>query len=166
LSWLAFPAGALVPDKPVADESASDKAADGGETRAADSVQVPEWNKKGTLPDGRVFVTDGAIAIDALIAHVDVLPTDSLSDVQADWLQSILKTPQPAEFGCEDLEYDADRQVWKGPNVRLNPTYVTYLRATYPGDRLKFRSNKTKDPVLILVHGAVIGVLMPIDPDA
>src|SRR5687768_6947595 len=56
---------------------------------------VPEWTKAVHLKDGRVFVTDRSIILDAAFAKPAAIPAQTVDPA---WLQGFLVTTQPHEF--------------------------------------------------------------------
>jgi hypothetical protein len=132
----------------------------GAESRA--EPETPKWNKIARLTDGRTFVTDGNLVLDAAFAKPDSLPTDT---VPTAWLQSFLATAQPDELRFQDLTRRTEGTgTYSSPKgMLLNPKYVDYLREVF-GDQLRFRCSGTLDAVQIVFNGAAIGALMPMAP--
>lgn len=130
---------------------------------AAAQAQTPPWNSVANLEDGRTFVTDGNIVLDTAFAKPANLPTDT---VPTAWLESFLATPQPEELRFQDLTLRGrgGADVYFSPRgMLLNPTYVDYLRRVF-GNQLRLRCSGLLDPVQIVVNGATVGALMPMEP--
>ena len=130
---------------------------------ASAQAQTPQWNSIARLDDGRTFVTDGIIVLDATLAEPANLPTET---VPTAWLQAFLSTAQPDEFRFRDLTLEPRG----GTNVYLtksgmllNPVYLDYLRQVF-GDQLRLRSAGALDPVQIVVGGVAVGAVMPMKP--
>lgn len=126
-------------------------------------VAPPTWWRTIPLPDGRRFVTDGGLSIDADIAKPDrlpqVVPTNSAS------LERLLATPHETESALDQLRPGARPNTFVTPSgVIVNGNYVTLLRSTSVAGRVRLRTGSRTSPVVIAVDGQVIGVMMPVQP--
>ena len=122
-------------------------------------ASAPAWNKRSRLADGRTFVTDGAIALDAAIARPASVET--LIELPPAAIERLLKTPFTTEVRSSALGR-RDRGYATPDGVLLNRTYVDFLRRHAGASRLMFRTSGPADPVLIVVDGQTVGVLMPL----
>ncbi|MDP9291779.1 MAG: hypothetical protein M3O82_05390 [Verrucomicrobiota bacterium] len=114
------------------------------------------------LHDGRTFVSDGALALDAELAKPAVLPSHILAEATAKVIEGYLTAEVPDEFASAQLTYDRDPGKYVAPSgVVLNAIYVDYLRRTLPNSRLHFRMKSDLEPIVILLDGKAVGLLMP-----
>lgn len=118
----------------------------------------PPWQGVLRLGDGRTFVTDGALTLDAALAKPSVLPG---TQIPGKALENYLGAAHKEEFGLSEVSGTATANRNKTPNgIELNSTYVNFLRRALPsGARL--RTTAINQPVLIVVAGKAVGVLMP-----
>ena len=120
----------------------------------------PAWQGVVRLADGRTFVTDGGLAIDAAIAKPAQLPTRELAPTVLD---RYLNGPHKDEYGFADLNAAPSGRTYTAPNgIPLNATYVNFLRRTLPARSVRFRMNGDMQPVVIVASGTAVGVLMPV----
>lgn len=120
----------------------------------------PTWQRSLRLGDGRLFVTDGAMAIDAALARPATLPAEAQASAGASFIERQLSAQHADEVGLRQLSR-ADGGVYRTPSgVHLGPAYVDFLRRTLPAARL--RSSGSRDPVVILLEGRAVGVVMPL----
>jgi hypothetical protein len=121
-------------------------------------ASAPAWNKRSRLTDGRTFVTDGAIALDAAIARPASL--DTLTEMPPAAIERLLKSPFTTEIRFSVLSA-RERGYVTPDGVLLKRTYVEFLRRNAGASRLMFRAKGPTDPVVIVVDGQTVGVLMP-----
>jgi hypothetical protein len=120
----------------------------------------PAWQGILRMSDGRTFVTDGALALDAALAKPAKLPERALATKV---LENYLNASHKDEFGFSDLSAAASGKTFTAPSgVALSATYVDYLRRTLPARSVRFRMTGGRDPVVVLVSGTAVGVLMPV----
>jgi hypothetical protein len=125
-------------------------------------AESPTWQRLVRLSDGRTFVTDGGLAIDAALAKPNVLPTEVVGAGSAKLLEGYLTAPLKDEFGLGELNTGGNPRTYTAPTgVVLNANYVDYLRRTLATATLRFRVGSDLQPVVILMNGSAIGVLMP-----
>ncbi len=118
------------------------------------------WKRAVHLHDGRTFVSDGAIALDAEVAKPGIQPGQNLPEASAQVLERYLAAELPDEFALSQLTRRG--RVYAAPSgVTLNPIYVDYLRRTLPASRVRFRMKSPSEPVVILLDGKAVGMLMP-----
>ena len=111
------------------------------------------------MSDGRTFVTDGALAVDAALAKPATLPARV---VPGKVLEDYAKAPHKDEYGFSDLTLAGSGKTYTSPSgVALSSTYVNFLRRVAPrGSR--FRLTDGMHPIIVVADGAAIAVLMPV----
>lgn len=116
----------------------------------------PVWQGV-TRSDGRTFVTDGGLVIDASLARPDKLPTREFpSRVLENYFKATLKD----ECGLRDLKADASGKSYSSPSgLRLNSTYINFLRRILPRSA-RLRMGERLQPIVILVDGKPVGAFM------
>ena len=120
----------------------------------------PKWQGTVRMSDGRTFVTDGGLAIDAAIAKPDKLPERV---VPGGVLEKYLAAEHADEFGFRDLTPAASGRTYTTPKgIPLSATYIDFLRRILPARAVRFRMNGELDPVVITSDGKPVGVLMPV----
>ena len=120
----------------------------------------PAWQGFARLSDGRTFVTDGGLAIDAALAKPATLPG---REVAGKVLQDYLAASHKEEFGFGDLTAAATGKTYTTPSgIPLSRTYIDFLRRTLPSGVVRFRMNGEMQPVVIVANGTTVGVLMPV----
>lgn len=120
----------------------------------------PTWQGLVRLRDGRTFVTDGGLAIDAALAKPDPPPQRELPGKV---LEDYLGAPHKDECGLNDLDASASGRTYTTPSgIALNATYIRYLRRILPAAAVRFRMTGPVQPVVIVAAGRAVGVLMPV----
>jgi hypothetical protein len=120
----------------------------------------PTWQGILRMRDGRTFVTDGGLAMDAALVKPATLPDRELP---AKVLEDYLGAPHKDECGLKDLNAAASGLTFTTPSgIALNATYINYLRRIVPAGSVRFRMTGKMQPVVIVDDGRVIGVLMPV----
>ena len=95
---------------------------------APGTVGDPTWQGVLRLRDGRTFVTDGGLALDAAFARPATLPDRELA---GKLLEDYLGASHTNECGFADLDAAGSDRTYMTPNgITLNATYVKYLRRT------------------------------------
>ena len=113
------------------------------------------------LHDGRTFISDGAVALDAALTKATSSETQVLPEASAKIIEGYLTAELPDEFASYQLTRRGETYVAPS-GVRLNPIYIDYLRRTLPESRLRFRMKSDLEPVVVLLDGKAVGLLMPI----
>lgn len=62
-----------------------------------------EWNRMFRLPDGRLFVSDGAITLDAELADLPELPSTELPSSAGDIMARYMAAARPDEIELDEL---------------------------------------------------------------
>ena len=121
----------------------------------------PLWQRMVQLDDGRTFVTDGGMAIDAALAK-PTLPNNALSPVSGKTIERYLAADLPNEFSLSQLS-PRDGRTYAAPSgVVLNATYIDFVRRTLAPQPVRLRMKGELDPVLILMNGKPVGAMMPV----
>jgi hypothetical protein len=121
----------------------------------------PTWSRVLHMPDGRTFVTDGGLAIDAAIAKPATLPTAVVQSAAV--FARHLTAPYDQEIALGDLRTGTRKNTFVAPNgVVLNGNYVNFLRRTAPAGRVRLRVKGEFDPIVIVVDREPVGVLMAV----
>ena len=124
---------------------------------------APTWQRTLRLSDGRSFVTDGGLAMDATLAKPATLPAEVLPEASARFIERHLTAPPPDEFTLSQLSTGPDGRAYRTPSgVHLNQTYIDFFRRTLPTATLRLRTSGAREPVVILLDGKPIGVFMPV----
>ena len=120
----------------------------------------PVWQGTLRMPDGRTFVTDGGLVIDAALAKPAKLPDRELAPkVLEDYFSAVHKD----EYGFGDFKAAASGKTYTAPNgIALNATYIDFLRRTLPVASARFRMREGLTPIVIVVNGKPVGALMPV----
>jgi len=120
----------------------------------------PTWQGIVRLADGRLFVTDGGLAIDAALAKPATLPD---REFPSKVLEDYLKAAHKDECSLSDLKAVASGRTYTTPSgIALNATYIDYLRRRLPTGSGRLRMTAAMQPVVIVADGKAVGVLMPV----
>ena len=120
----------------------------------------PAWQGTLSLTDGRTFVTDGGLAIDAALARPATVPARTLA---AKVLEDYLNAPHKDECGFGDLTAASTGRTYTTPTgIALSVTYIDYLRRTLPARSARFRTTGPAQPVVVVMEGKPVAVLMPV----
>ena len=119
------------------------------------------WNRLFRMPDGRVFVTDGAMMLDESIAMPQPVPSLELPASTGDTMQQRMTIDRPDEFTLRQLQPGSRPNTYEAPNgTLLAAKYVELLRDTVPGASLRIGNDL--DGVVIVHDGAAVGLVMPV----
>jgi hypothetical protein len=120
----------------------------------------PVWQAVVPMHDGRTFVTDGGLAIDAAFAKPASLPE---RQVPAKAVEDLLGATHKDECGFNDLVAAGSGKTYTTPSgIALNATYVKFLRRILSSATVRFRMSGNMQPVVIVAGGKAVGVLMPV----
>ena len=119
----------------------------------------PIWQGTVRMSDGRTFITDGGLAVDAALARPAVRPT---REFPAKVLEDYMKASHKNDYSFADLSLAATGKTYTSPSgIALNATYINYLRRIAPrGSR--FRMTSGVQPIVVVADGRPIAVLMPV----
>jgi hypothetical protein len=126
----------------------------------APGASAPTWSKRLQLPDGRTFVSDGAIALDVAVAKPPTLPSVQLPAATGANIGKMLDAPFAAEFRSGQL-VTRGKHYATPDGVVLNRLYVDYLRRMVAAGRLSFRVNGPTAAVVAALDGRPVAVVMP-----
>jgi hypothetical protein len=116
------------------------------------------------MTDGRTFVSDGGLAIDAALAKPATLPPNVIPGAA---FERLFSTQSPNEFGLSQLSENPDGRTYKSPTgVHMSKTYIDFLRSTLPAAKVRLRMGAAREPVIIHLDGKPVGVFMPVVPPA
>ena len=117
----------------------------------------PVWQATLRLSDGRTYVTDGGLAVDAALAKPASLPA---REIPGKVIEDYAKAPHQNEYGFADLTPALTGKSYTSPSgIALNATYINYLRRIAPrGSR--FRMSDGMKPIVVIANGVPIAVLM------
>jgi hypothetical protein len=133
-------------------------------TGSSTVLSEPAWSRTVRLADGRIFVTDGGLALDVVVAKPKAMPPDIQGDQAAKALAGHVALVNPTDVGLADLTSGAKKNEFVAPNgSTLNGNYVSFLRRAAPTSRLRLKG--LLDPIVVVLDGKVIGVFMPIKPE-
>ena len=123
----------------------------------------PAWSRTIRLVDGRVFVTDGGLALDAAVAKPKTMPPDIQGGQAATALTGRLALVNPTEVALSELKRGTQTNTFVAPGgITLNGNYVSFLRRSAPGARLRMKG--PTDPIVVTLAGKTVGVFMPVKP--
>jgi hypothetical protein len=135
-----------------------------GKPSSPEVVAPPMWSRVLQMPDGRTFVTDGGLSIDAAFAKPAALPTNVLAPESAKILAGYFTVPHDQEFGLGELVPGRFPNSLATPGgLQLNGNYITFLRQAVPA-RARLRTRGPTDPVVVVVDGEPVAILMPLAP--
>jgi len=127
---------------------------------APGTVGDPVWQGIIRHPDGRTFVTDGGLVIDAALARPSTLPSREFPSTLLDTYFGLSHT---AECGFADLKAATSGKTYATPSgLALNATYVEFLRRILPSGSVRLRMSAELKPVIIVADGRPVGALMPV----
>lgn len=126
---------------------------------AQEGASAIAWNKMIRLPDGRLFVTDGALTLDAELADLPELPSIELPPSAGEVMASYMAAERPDEIELDDLERGTHAQTCEAPNgLPFAAKYVEFLREAVPDASLRIGGDL--EPVVIVADGRAVGLLM------
>jgi hypothetical protein len=126
-------------------------------------VAPPTWTRMFTMADGRTFVTDGGMALDAAVAKPAQLPATVLPTQTATLFAGYMTAAYEREVGLADLKIGSLKNTFVTPSgLYLNGNYVNFIRSAVPPGRVRFRLKGELDPIVIALDGKPIGVLMAV----
>jgi hypothetical protein len=114
------------------------------------------------MPDGRTFVTDGGLTIDAAVAKPATLPSVRLPPESGKLMAGYFAAPFTTEVGLRDLATGDFKNTFKtAGGISLNGNYVNFLRSVLPtGARLRLKSDR--EPIVVMVGDKPVAVMMPV----
>lgn len=123
----------------------------------------PVWQRTVKLSDGRTFVTDGGLAMDAALAKPASLPATALPAATAKIIEGYMAAPLKDEFAITQLTANAGGRTFSAPSgLAVNATYVNFLKRVLPARSLRIRMGSQLEPMVIVSDSKPVGVLMAV----
>ena len=117
------------------------------------------WNRMFRLPDGRLFVTDGALSLEAELAAPPELPGTEMPASTGELMGRYMAAELPDEVELDDLERGSAAQTYEAPNgLPFAAKYVEFLREVVPDASLRIGGDR--EPVVIVDDGEAVGLVM------
>jgi hypothetical protein len=127
-------------------------------------VAPPVWSRTLKMPDGRTFVSDGGLSVEATLAKLATLPSVVIPPENSKILAGRLKDPFDKEVRLGDLQTGPFKNSFAtADGIALNGNYVNFLRDILPA-RARLRTKGKTDPVVIVIDGEAVGIMMPLAP--
>jgi hypothetical protein len=128
------------------------------------TVAPPTWSRVLQMPDGRSFVSDGGLAIDAALVKPAALPGIVIPAANAKVIADRMMAPHQEEIGLGQLASGRRENSFVTPaGVHLNGNYVTLFRRVLPA-RARLRTRGVVDAITVVVDGEMVAFLMPLAP--
>jgi hypothetical protein len=125
-------------------------------------VAPPAWSRVLPMPDGRTFVTDGGLSVDARFAKPAKLPSVVLAPESAKHLADRMAGPYDNEIGLNQLRPGSFKNSFTTPDdIALNGNYVSFLREILPS-RSRLRTKGKSDAVVVVTDGQAVAIMMPL----
>jgi hypothetical protein len=129
-------------------------------TAAKPAIVPLAWSRAIAMPDGRTFVSDGAMAIDAKIAKPATTPAMQMPVASGKLLEGQMTGTFTDEVALATLRPGTLTNTFVGPHdIPLDGAYVSFLRRVAPASRLRF--NGPMRAVVIVLGQQTIGLVMP-----
>jgi hypothetical protein len=124
---------------------------------------APVWDRLFRLPDGRTFVTDGAITLDAALARPKELPKTVLPESTGKVMEKYLSASLDHEFSVAQLNAGRFPRTYVTPNgVSVSAEYVDYLARTLGRGKVRLRVGGELQPMVIVIDGKSVGLVMAV----
>jgi len=121
---------------------------------------APVWTRILKLSDGRTFVSDGAITVDASLVK-GTLPK-GLTETPGAVIDRYLGAPHEHEIAYSQFAGGKRPRTYVSPDgVTLSADYVDFLARTIGKGEVRFRLKGKAQPVIVLADGKAVGLLMP-----
>jgi len=125
-------------------------------------VAAPVWSRVLPMPDGRTFVTDGGLSVDARFAKPAKLPSVVLAPNSGKIIADRMAAPYDKEILLAELRPGSFKNSFTTPDgIALNGNYVTFLRQILPA-RTRLRTKGATDAVVAVTDGQAVAILMPL----
>jgi hypothetical protein len=124
----------------------------------ADAPAEVRWLLSSQFPDGRRFVTDRRLLLEAKYVQ-GPFPADTLAPEK---VEHFLAWRTTHGFELADLRVTGPEGHYRTPRgIVLNPKYIDFLKRLKTIRHLHFRGSGERDPVIIFNGERVIGALVP-----
>jgi len=125
-------------------------------------IAAPVWTRAVKMPDGRTFVSDGGLMIDAAAARPATMPTVTVPVEGGQALARNFDAQFTAETALNDLGPGDLKNTFKTPTgIVISGNYVNFLRRVLPG-RTRLRLRGPRDPIVVVSDGRNVAIMMPI----
>jgi hypothetical protein len=125
-------------------------------------VAPPTWSRVLQMPDGRSFVSDGGLAIDAALVKPAALPSVVIPVESTKAIATRMMAPHQEEISPGQLVAGRRENSFVTPaGVHLNGNYVTLFRRVLPA-RARLRTRGVADAITVVVDGEMVAFLMPL----
>jgi hypothetical protein len=115
------------------------------------------------MPDGRTFVTDGGLMVDAAVAKPSVMPAVVLPVANGQILARNFSAPHEHEIGLGDLRAGTLANTYVTPHgIALNGNYVRFLRSVLSVAQTRLRTRTPTDAVTVFSGDQPVAILMPV----
>lgn len=126
---------------------------------------APVWSRTLKLSDGRTFISDGAMTIDAALVNPKHLPKQKLAEASAKVIEKFLAAPLKDEYTYSQLSNGRLPRSYASPSgVSLSADYVDYLARTLGKGKLRLRMQGPREPVVVVADGKAVALVMPLAP--
>jgi hypothetical protein len=126
------------------------------------TVAPPVWSRLLRMPDGRSFVSDGGLAIDAALVKPATMPSVVIPVESTKTITTRMMAPHQEEIGLGQLASGRRENSFVTPaGVHVNGNYVTLLRRVVPA-RARLRTRGVADAITVVVDGEMVAFLMPL----
>jgi hypothetical protein len=138
-----------------------------GQTKISPSTPgveaAPIWTRALQVPDGRTFVSDGALALDVALAKPAKMPETNLGAQSGAIIARAFTGEHQEEVGLSDLGTGPFKNTFATPKgTVLNGNYVKFLRGVDSAARLRLRVKGEMQPIAIFLDGQPVGVVMAV----
>ena len=114
------------------------------------------------MPDGRTFVTDGGLSVDARFAKPAKLPSVVLEPHSGKTIADRMAAPYDKEILLAELRPGSFKNSFATPDgIALNGNYVAFLRQVLPA-RTRLRTKGKTDAVVAVTDGQAVAIMMPL----
>jgi hypothetical protein len=123
----------------------------------------PVWTRAVKMPDGRTFVTDGGLMVDAVVAKPSVMPDVVLPVANGEILARNFSASFDKEVGLGDLRPGSLKNTFVTPDgIALNGNYVRFLGSILSVGRTRLRTRGPSDPVTVFSGEQPVAIVMPV----
>jgi hypothetical protein len=125
----------------------------------------PAWTRAVQMPDGRTFVTDGGMMVDAGVARPAEMPKTVVPVTNGEVLARNFTAPHQREIALGDLRPGTLNNTFETPDgIALNGNYVRFLGSVLSAGRTRLRTREPRDPVTVWAGDQPVAIVMPVAP--